>query len=243
MPAALEILEPIQAALVPVPAEQPGVCSVCRAGLDPRYARCFSCNQAWSALGPLEAVLPIAMSVHNEQFHFTLNRYKRGGDAVAQRQMALRLAALLVVFLDRHHTCLAGWDVIVPVPSPRGVALRTVLDLTAYRDRTVYALTAQRDSEGRPLDPSRFDVGVIDRDARVLLLDDTFASGASLFSARAALSNAGVTVADAVVLGRHLHPDKWPPAQQLLSWLGDRPWVPERCGRCGGEWQSTPALF
>lgn len=242
MPSAREILEPIQAALVPVPAEQAGVC-LCRTGLDPRYARCFSCNQAWSALGPLEPVLPIAMSVHNRQLHYTLNQYKRGGDAAARRGMTLRLAALLVVFLSRHGGCLRDWDAIVPVPSPRGIALRAVLELTRYREQTAYALTAQRDSGGRPLDPSRFNVSEIDRGARVLLLDDTMTSGASLYSARATLTNAGVNVADAVVLGRHLHPDNWLPAQELLSWLGNRPWAPERCGRCGGEWRSTPTLF
>lgn len=243
MPSALEILEPLQAALVPVPAEQSGVCPLCRAGLDPSYARYYSCNQAWSAFGALEGILPIAMSIHNEQFHYTLNQYKRAADAAVRRAMALRLAALLVTFLARHGRCLGDWDVIVPVPSPRGVALRAVLDLTRFREQTVDALTARTDSGRRPLDPSRFDVAAVDRESRVLLLDDTFTSDASLYSARVALTNAGVTVADALVLGRHLHPDNWSPAEELLSWLRDRQWVPARCGRCNGEWKATPTLF
>lgn len=228
---------------MPVAAEQSGVCPICRAGIDPQYTRCYSCNQAWAALGPLEPVLPVAMSLHGGQFHFMLNQYKRAGDPATRRPMMIRLAALLAVFLARHRECLSEWDMIVPVPSPRGVALREVLEMTRYGELTAYALTAGADSVGRPLDPERFQVGAIDRESRVLLVDDTMTSGASLFSARTALSNAGVTVADALVLGRHLHPDNWPPAQALLSWLGNRRWDADRCGRDGGEWRSTPTLF
>lgn len=240
---ALELLAPLRRALVPVPAGQPGVCPLCRTGMDAGYQHCFSCNQATNILGSLQPVLPIALSVHGAQFHFTLNQYKRSPDRAVRQRMALQLAALLVTFLAHHNSCLAEWDVIVPVPSPRGVALDAVLNLTPQRTTVVHALTATRDSQDRPVDPSRFAVSGVPDGARVLVLDDMFTSGASLFSARESLMAAGLDVVDAVVMGRHVRPDGWAPAADLMSWLDGRAWSPEHCGRCNGEWRTTPTLF
>jgi hypothetical protein len=68
----------------------------------------------------------------------------------------------------------------------------------------------------------------------VLVLDDTFTRGATLFSAVAALRDAGATVAGPLVVGRHVLPD-WPPSRQMLSWLAQRTWNEHRCCRCDGE--------
>ena len=70
----------------------------------------------------------------------------------------------------------------------------------------------------------------------MLVLDDTFTRGPTLFSALAALRAAGAFVVGPVVLGRHLNPG-WGPSQALLSWLHDRTWDEARCCRCDGERQ------
>lgn len=159
--------------------------------------------------------------------------------------MALHLAALLTVFVHFHAKCLGDWDIIVPVPSTSRVALMSVLDMTPLRVQVVELLRPSNDfqSDGRVANPARFSVDGSARGTRVLLLDDTFTTGASLFSARAALNNAGAHVVQAVVLGRHIQPEKWPPAAELLSWLRPRPWIPEQCCICFGEYRDLPSLF
>jgi len=65
------------------------------------------------------------------------------------------------------------------------------------------------DPWARSLDPARFRAGPQVAGAAVLLLDDTWASGASAQSAAAALKHAGARSVAVVVIGRHvnrLHP-------------------------------------
>ncbi len=66
-------------------------------------------------------------------------------------------------------------------------------------------LTARPGGDGRArdLDPERFTAPRL-AGARVLLLDDTWTTGASVQSAAMALRGAGAGAVAAVVLGRHL---------------------------------------
>jgi len=73
------------------------------------------------------------------------------------------------------------------------------------------------------MDGSHFQAeGVLDGH-RVLLIDDTFASGASLFDAYEALSTAGATVIGPLVIGRHVNVSGWPPSMEMMTWLRGRP--------------------
>lgn len=245
MAKALDVLAPLRTGLMPVPAHQRGVCQVCRNGIDPAYPLCPSCNKARVQLGPLDPIIPISLSINGELLHFALRKYKDGGNADIKQRMAHRLAALLTVFVHFHSKCLGDWDVIVPVPSTSRVALMPVLDMTPHRKKVVELLhpSIGFHPDGRVVDPARFSVDSGARGTRVLLLDDTFTTGASLFSARAALTNAGALVVQAVVLGRHIQPDEWVPAADLLSWLRPRPWIPEQCCICFGEYRNAPSLF
>lgn len=93
-----------------------------------------------------------------------------------------------------------------------------------------------------PLDPDQFEVVHDVSGERVLLLDDTFTTGAKLFSAVAALRRAGATVIGPVVLGRHVQ-TSWAPSEEMMSWLSERTWDEDRCGRCDGEQRDAGALF
>jgi hypothetical protein len=73
-------------------------------------------------------------------------------------------------------------------------------------------------------------------------MDDTFTTGARLFSAVAALRQAGAVVVGPVVLGRHVALS-WTPSREMLSWLGTRTWSETTCARCSGERQHADALF
>ena len=64
--------------------------------------------------------------------------------------------------------------------------------------------------QGRDLDLDRFQVGRVPPGASVLLVDDTWVSGASAQSAAAALKLAGARHVAVVVVGRHVNPaDRW----------------------------------
>ena len=245
MATALYLLAPLRGGLIPVPAPQSGICIICHNGIEPKYIQCPSCNRGSDALGALDPIIPIALSIHNELLHNTLRQYKDSTDDVTRRRMSQRLAALLTVFLHYHSKCLGNWDVIVPVPSASRNALLPVLNMTPHRGKVVSLLqpAAFTASGVRIVDPARFSVDRDVQGTKVLLIDDTFTSDASLFSARSALTNAGATVVQAVVLGRHIRPDKWEPTAELLSWLRDRPWNPEKCCLCVGEYRAAPSLF
>jgi adenine/guanine phosphoribosyltransferase-like PRPP-binding protein len=94
----------------------------------------------------------------------------------------------------------------------------------------------------RTLDLAQFEVTIDVRGQRVLLVDDTFTTGASLFSATAALRRAGATVAGPLVLARHVQ-ESWVPSQEMMSWLSDRTWDEHRCCRRNGEQRDAGALF
>ena len=101
----------------------------------------------------------------------------------------------------------AGPTHVAVVPSNRGRAgvhpLRALAE--PYLRLPWAALAARPGADGRTrdLDPDRFAVPRLDG-ARVLLLDDTWATGASVQSAAMTLRAAGAAAVAAVVLGRHL---------------------------------------
>jgi orotate phosphoribosyltransferase len=78
----------------------------------------------------------------------------------------------------------------------------------------------------RDLDPERFSAARLDG-ARVLLLDDTWTTGASVQSATMALRRAGATAVAVVVLGRHLAAS--PPDLAGPSGLATVAFSPCRC--------------
>ncbi|MHB1552806.1 MAG: hypothetical protein ACYCSX_03215 [Acidimicrobiales bacterium] len=234
MPGARELILPLRGALVPVPAQpQDGVCSICHSSAKIGFSRCLPCSEAGAADPP--EILPITLSVHGELIHSHLRNYKDSPSAAVRSRMSLRLAALLATFMSQHARCVGEWDYATCVPSATRVALQSVVDriqLFACRYRQV--LASRPETGERALEPARFAVSADVSDHRILLLDDTFVSGASAFGAAAALREHGATVVGPVVIGRHIQPG-WPPSAQLLSWIAKRPWDETRCARCAGE--------
>jgi hypothetical protein len=197
-----------------------GLCLTCFGPARAGRARCFQCDLHWQcAPGALATVvLPAAYAVKGGPHARRLWTYKSGRpDAPAARRA---LTVLLLVVLRRHGPCLwrrAGWAGGPPerggpthlavVPSGRGRGgphpLRALAE--PYLRLPWAALAARPGTDGRErdLDPERFIAPRLDG-ARVLLLDDTWTTGASVQSAAMALRAAGATAVSAVVLGRHL---------------------------------------
>ncbi|MBA2384454.1 MAG: hypothetical protein H0V68_07315, partial [Actinobacteria bacterium] len=164
---------------------------------------------------PLRLVVPVSLTRTDmeAQLHNVLRDYKYADDQAVRQRHRHHVAALLLRFLVAHRACIesaagATFELITVVPSKRGRAgahpLEQAIDLAPDL----------REIHERLLDPGP---GAVGRNAptddafvakarasgrRVLLIDDTFTSGAKVQSAASALTLGGATVVAGLVLGR-----------------------------------------
>ena len=163
-----------------------------------------------------DVVAPAAYARKGSQFARDLWMYKSGRPGA--REAGQALLALLVVYLHDHgqrvwqRAGMAGPTHACVVPSCRGRQGPHPLRALAggYLTLPWVPLRARpgADRWDRALDPDRFAVTAPVRGAAVLLLDDTWTSGASAQSAVIALKQAGARGVAAVVLGRHVGPPR-----------------------------------
>lgn len=218
-----------------------GVCRMCF-NLIEGHERCFACAHGGSILA---AMLPITYSVGHEQLHHALAGYKRSGGRVS-RHLAVELAAIVWRFLDRHEACLAGaagasgFDLVTTVPStdpvrdqehPLRVVVGELVGLT--RDRHENLLRRGHTLvPGRVFDIRKFTVSRPLAGESVLLVDDTWTTGANAQSAAAALQAAGAGTVAALVMGRHINRD-WGDNDRRLRILPPFDW--DTCALCAGS--------
>jgi predicted amidophosphoribosyltransferase len=191
-----------------------GVCTTCF-NLTDGYERCYACaNQP----NELDVVAPISYSVAREQLHHALASYKRLYGEVAER-LGIQLAALLWRFLDVHERCVAraaGADyfpIVTTVPSGASEGdgdhpLRKIVAELVGPARERHEQLLRRTETA--VDPRAFDaekfVALRPLNGEpVLLIDDTWTTGANAQSAAAALRSAGAGAIGAVVIGRHMN--------------------------------------
>jgi hypothetical protein len=228
-------------AVCPVGPPQPGAppgsaaaCGVCRGPVLPGFARCYQCDRH-GLLGPgllADAVVPISYAVKGTDLAADLWRYKNGPTPSAAARAGL--LALLLAFLHDHGPCvwrhagMAGPGRLAVVPSGCGrPGPHPLLELTSpYLRLPVTRLAMWPGRQGRDLDIQRFNTERTVARADVLLLDDTWVSGASAQSAAAALKLAGARRVAIVVLGRHLDPAD-PRSARLLAQLRPGQYEPE----------------
>jgi hypothetical protein len=190
-----------------------GLCPVCRGPAGPRASRCYPCTLHAECLPGLlpEVVVPVAYAPKGGQHATRLWRYKAGGSEAAAAARELR--ALLITFLLDHGQCVwrrAGMTRpthVAVVPSGRGREgphpLWSLAGGSLALPRAGLTLRLSDDHRARDADPGRFAAPPLPG-ARILLLDDTWTTGASVVSAAAALKLAGARAVVVVVLGRHL---------------------------------------
>ncbi len=243
MATAAELLLPLRPGLVPVPAAgQDGVCRICHSECDSPWTQCYPCKEAVQVLEAVE-ILPISMSIDGGLLHRHLRGYKDDRSEQARARMTLRLAGLLAVFLQNHVGCVGTYDSVVPVPSTTRTAVEAIIQrLPALRSQYLPTLEATGLAPKADLRGDRFRVNRDVEGKRVLVLDDTFTRGPSIFGAVAALREAGAVIVGPVVLGRHVQPS-WGPSQKMLAWLQARPWDEARCCRCDGEYAQPGQLL
>jgi hypothetical protein len=204
-----------------LPAVPAGLCLVCRGPVRSGYRRCFQCDlHAQSAPGLLaDVVAPAAYATKGGPLARDLWLYKSG--RAGSGPAAARVLSLLLLFL--HEQGPAVWraagmghpSAVCVVPSGRGRPGPHPLRALAapYLARPWLSLRPRQGADpwARTLDPARFRATGLRPGAAVLLLDDTWVSGASAQSAAVALKLAGAAAVAVVVVGRHLLPTA-PPA-------------------------------
>jgi hypothetical protein len=181
-----------------------------------------------------DVVVPISYSVKGTALAADLWRYKSWPAPSARARTSV--LALLLAFLHDHGACVwrhggmpvPGRLAVVPTgcgrPGPH-----PLLELASpYLRLRPAGLVLRAGRQGRDLNMHRFRADQAVAGAGVLLLDDSWVSGASAQSAAAALKLAGARHVAIVVLGRHLDPADaggGPPA----GWLTPGPYDPSTC--------------
>jgi predicted amidophosphoribosyltransferase len=213
-----------------------GVCETCFTFTD-GYARCYACERAERTL---DTVAPISYSIAGEQLHHVLAGYKRFGGDVARR-MQIELAAVLWRFLADHEPCVASasgvpsFPIVTTVPSSNRDRderhpLRHIVGQLAAPTRDRYERLLTRTAaavEDRTISAEKYTVARQLSGEPVLLIDDTWTTGANAQSAAAALRDAGAGPIALVVIGRHIRRD-WHDNDQRLRQL-PRPFRWDEC--------------
>jgi predicted phosphoribosyltransferase len=235
MPTVRELSAPYENFML-VPRPGPNVCRICftfTAGFD----RCYACahSEQWA-----DAVAPISYSIAGEQLHHELASYKRLTGEVARRLTA-QLAAVLWRFLESHERCVAAaaqasaFEVVTSVPSgdrerDEGHPLRRMVGELVGPTRERHERLLERSTRpvaGREFSRDKY-VTTHRLDGQpVLLIDDTWTTGANAQSAAAALKAAGAGSVGVVVIGRHVKRD-WEDNDRRLRAL-TRPFDWSRC--------------
>jgi len=222
------------------PRRGPDTCQVCF-NFTRGFARCYACAHGHQEL---DVVAPISYSVAGEQLHHVLAQYKRV-DGEIGRRLRMELAAVLWRHLERHERCAArgaGTDefsLVTTVPSSdqdrdERQPLKEVVGEIIGPTRERYERLLRRSD--RDVVPHTYDARKYDATRRlsgeaVLLIDDTWTTGANAQSAAAALKSAGAGAIAAVVIGRHLNRD-WHENDDRLCGIR-RPFDWTRCALCG----------
>jgi hypothetical protein len=179
-------------------------------------------------------VVPLAVCRPGDAWHGVLRRYKDAGAVAARAHFTAVLRARLERFLTDHGSCLraatGGWDALAVVPTTsrgagRGIAhpLVAVVRASSLGEAPTLAMGPGEVTAAhlRP-SPAAFAVPAVgpgEPARRVLVVDDTWVTGARARSAAAALAGAGHVVAGVLVLGLAVDPAAAP---RVARWWGER---------------------
>jgi hypothetical protein len=196
-------------------------CRTCRGPVQAGFARCYQCDLAHARCAGLlaDVVAPVAYAVKGGRLAGDLWRYKSG--AAGATEAGARLTAMLARFLREHSDQVwraAGMAVgpelaaVVPSgqgrPGPHPLAgnVASCVDVPIVPLSTAPGAAARARGLANGVAVGWLTVGGAVAGTDVLLVDDTWVSGASAQSAAAALKAAGARRVALVVIGRHVDP-------------------------------------
>lgn len=254
MPTVAELSEPYENFMLG-PRAGPDVCEICF-NFTRGFRRCYACTQVRQAIQActyagawIDVVAPISYSVAHEQLHHALAAYKRAGGEVA-RQLSVQLAAVLWRYLAAHEPCVAraagvsSFDLVTTVPSgdrarDDGHPLRWIVAdvVEPTRDRHRRVLRRSELAVGaHTFHPQKYLAADAVNGHSVLLIDDTWTTGANAHSAAAALRAAESGPVAVVVIGRHLNREWHENDRRLRGICGPYDW--SGCALCEQPLQS-----
>ena len=186
------------------------MCVVCRRSTS-GFPQCWQCYQHLRSAGAelADEVVPISMAVEGGQLVHALGNYKNSRIPLVRRQFTNELAGVLATFLAGHRRCLGEFDLVTIVPSTRqrrdGHPMVDILGRRLGVTRGAFAeLLSTSGANTRLLRSDGYAVRSDVGDARILLVDDQWTSGASLQSSAVALKRAGASRVVGLVIGRRV---------------------------------------
>lgn len=198
---------------LPVPSGGPGVCCTCHGPAPTGTRCCWCCRAITAALGrPCPPVVVGCCYRPGDRAHAALRGYKDAAFAAARRRFTAMVAATVTV-AARSGIGTGVADAVCPVPPTRPRRAGTAPVLTVVRLspvlRALPVVTLRVEpvpvghlrADRRAFAPVSPVAGL-----RVLVVDDTWTTGAHARSAAAALEDAGATVHAIVVAGRCVDP-------------------------------------
>lgn len=203
----------------PPPPGTQGVCEICLTFIGDDWTRCYPCAHQSNAI---RALLPISMSPHFGQLHTSLVSYKGRAGLPPSARIALQLSAVLWRFIAAHETCLARasgiheqFDLVTTVPSSSrerdaSHPLSRMLGETVGVTKDRYAWLLERSGvevEPRTVTVDKYDSTRTLNGETVLLIDDTWVTGAAVQSAAQLLLACGASAVGSIVIGRHVKPE------------------------------------
>lgn len=240
-----DVSAPLEYYLIQVPPAGDTVCSVCHGPVYDGYRVCYQCNDALSVFGALrlDAVTFVSLAPRGEQMATDLITYKHANvPSHLQEQRKMGLAATLWRWLEIHEQCLLnaarslGFDLVTTVPSTTGRTNEHPLSdvvgkiVVGTDERVQQTLAVNRDNLGpREFSRDRFVAMHEVNGQDVLVIDDTWTTGAKLQAASAALKQAGARRVGGVAIGRWF---SRPDYRNNAAWLAEVKRVPWSWSTC-----------
>lgn len=199
----------------------PGACLDCGTSITFESGPCWPCGSARGLPARADVLTSIGLAVKGRRFAWDLAAYKSSPDLRTREILTPLLAAIADRWLSIHESCLAravgagtAFDVVTVVPTRRGRREAQLAHLVGLvetsRRRYQQLLIANDELSGYPAHtpaPDLFCSLSVPPGSSVLLVEDTWATGASAQSAACALKLAGARAVGIVALGRHVRLD------------------------------------
>jgi len=235
-----EYTDPYLETYTQVPAAGRGVCTVCHSGPNGDYTTCYSCGLTMSQVTyPTSLVVPISLYEIPGQLHHVLRNYK---DSPAATLFRNQVAAILARFMGLHQGCIeralgAPIDAVMTVPSTRSPSRPGIHPLQLAVQQVPNLDNFHRTGLGRSsgtVDHNHANdyAFVVESDVQglnIVLIEDTFTTGARAQSASSALRLAGAACVAVLTVGRVIYPTYNDNCERIWREGRSRPFDFERC--------------
>lgn len=217
-----------------------GFCEVCTTPIDAMYTLCFACNDAqqstW-ACDLADQVLPMVMVVKDSHSGSLMHKYKEPivtaplhGDNSPFEQIQL----LVLMWMHFHRACIESEfgeiAAITFVPSsgnPPRLALRDISQQLSNRLGIPW-LEVRANPNGEKkrgaINPNLYSIPTPipeQHTSHILIIEDSWVTGARAQSLATALKHAGATNVTVLTIARFLDPATWTPSHTFVSSVRD----------------------